>query len=491
MLVAAARRARGATRPSLPEVGCQDSGVDGLFDSDRVWIVLPDVEGVDGLRALLDLEAAEIEVELGGTILVATDPPAGAPAMVLQVDAAEHVPRLVRESSSRLLVRGPTLDACETALSLLRTMRRTGATELTWAPIESPDHAIDVVDAEVTSTWPSFDRTEIDWPDLRRRFQPVAGSDDAVGGLQRLVAHLGDGHTNVHARSDVAALPYTAHVVEGRLVMADVAPATPGWRAGIRGGDELLDIDIDDIASRVGAPAHLEPWLVGRRALSGPVGEPLRRRVRTPDGWIRSFTDIPGASTWPHPVEWCRLDTGTLSIRIRRWVDADEPEIDRALRELRAGDRLLVDLRGNAGGSLLAAVAFRRRFVTETTRVGSVRFSIGDGSLTPHVPYDDRPSDRIGWSGRTRFFTDGLTYSASEDAILGLNQFPHIDVVGQPSGGGSGRARRLPLHGTAVLTVSTALTYDHDGRCVEGSGIAVDNLLTDDRMTPGNADRDW
>lgn len=464
--------------------------MDALFDSGPVWVVLPEVEHVERLRALLLLEAAEMEAELGGAIVIADDPPVDVPAMLIRVDDSERVPMLIRESPSRLIVRGQTLDACEAALSLLRSMRRTGASQLTWAPTETTDQAIAVVDAEVRTTWPSFGRTGIDWTELVRQAQ-FGMDNDIVVGLQRLVARLGDGHTNIHVRSDVDALPYSACVVDGRLVMADVPVDTPAWQAGIRSGDEVLDVDVDDIADRVGAPAHLKPWLVGRRALSGIIGAPLHRRVRTPGGSVRSFTDTPGDSTWPHPVEWCRLGSGTVYLRIRRWIDADVPEIDRALDDLGAGDRLLVDLRGNAGGSLVAAVAFRRRFLTESTRLGSVRFSTGDDSLTPHRYYDDSPSDRTRWSGRTRFFTDPLTYSATEDAILGLSQHPHFDVVGQPSGGGSGRARRLPLHGTGVLTVSTALTYDHVGRCIEGVGIALDHELPAHRMTLRDADRDW
>ena len=47
-------------------------------------------------------------------------------------------------------------------------------------------------------------------------------------------------------------------------------------------------------------------------------------------------------------------------------------------------------------------------------------------------------------------------------------------VVGERTGGGSGRPRALrPLPGW-TLTVSTALTFDRAGRCVAGSGIPVD-----------------
>ena len=50
-------------------------------------------------------------------------------------------------------------------------------------------------------------------------------------------------------------------------------------------------------------------------------------------------------------------------------------------------------------------------------------------------------------------------------------------LVGTPSGGGSGRPRHLRLLPGWLLTVSTALTYDRGGRCVEGAGVPVDVVV--------------
>jgi carboxyl-terminal processing protease len=47
-------------------------------------------------------------------------------------------------------------------------------------------------------------------------------------------------------------------------------------------------------------------------------------------------------------------------------------------------------------------------------------------------------------------------------------------VVGEPSAGVSGRPRFLEVLPGWGLMVSTALTYDRDGRCIEGAGIPVD-----------------
>lgn len=470
------------------------------------------VPGVAAVWDLLVHEQAELAVELGGAVEVVriapvaepgpspTPPPSSStpttPTLRLEIDPRVTVPVLRRHGD---LVRaiGASFDETLTALNLIRTMRRTALPELRHEPAATLEDAVQRLAAEVVTTWPSFARTGIDPRRWAEEGPAVVDAPDPVAGMQRWVARLGDGHTNVHARSDTAALPYTARAVGGRLWFVDVPAGTPIWEAGVRPGDEILGIAVDDVGSRAGAPPHLRPWLVGRRALSGPVGQPLGLEVRRADGSVVTVEDVPGSSTWPEPVTWHRLPSGTGVLRIRRWLTSDADTLDAALADLAGAERLIVDLRGNAGGALMAAVAFRRRFVPHPARLGSVRFSTGDGGLSPVWWYEDTPADGVTRTARTRFLTDGLTYSASEDALLGLRQFDHIDVAGWPSGGGSGRPRTVPLFDAAVLTVSTALTYDHDdhdGRSVEGRGITVDHPLPPDAIGDAAltaADQNW
>ena len=84
------------------------------------------------------------------------------------------------------------------------------------------------------------------------------------------------------------------------------------------------------------------------------------------------------------------------------------------------------------------------------------------------------PEAAARWPGRLVALVDELTFSSSEDFLLGLQGLAHVTVVGRPTGGGSGRPRSIRLLPGWTLTVSTALTYDRGGRCIEGAGIPVD-----------------
>lgn len=464
-----------------------------LGNGGSVDVVVPDAPGSDIFAALLREEAAELVVELGADLRFFDGVTPGGPNQLeFVIDPSVDAPQLlVDRGVRRVEARGASLDDCAAALHLLRTARRTGVDIARHASADTATEAVERVSAEVETTWPSFALAEIDWVRLSDVFRPSPSDIDLVGGFQRWVAQLGDGHTNVHAQGGVGALPYTARAHEGRLVFGDIPTGTPAWELGVRSGDVLLGVDVPHLWDCVGATPHLKPWLVGRRALSGIAGEPLELTIRRADGSTVTVDDVPGLSTWPQPIEHFRLQSGTGYLRIRRWLAGDADAIDHALTDLEDTQRLIVDLRGNAGGTLVAATAFRRRFLLHPTRMGSVRFSVGDGTLSAPAYYDDEPSDRRRWTKPVRFVTDALTYSASEDALLGLGQLAHVEVVGEPSGGGSGRPRTVPLLGSSFLTVSTALTYDHTGRCVERAGIHLDRPLRADSQILTKTDAAW
>lgn len=474
--------------------------MEGLFpDADMVDVVLPAgddraVGGLAGLRRLLTLEHGELEVECGAPTRVVTGPSEGARAtLALAVDADADGPAARRVSRSVVVVSGRHLDEVTAALSLLRTMRRTGAGALTDGPDDDVGAACDRLTAEVASTYPGFALRRLDWATICDEHRPLVDAADPVPGLQRWVARLADAHTAVHAQPRDHPLPITARVVEGRVVVAEVATGTAAAAAGVTRGWTVEGIDLDDLAARWGASPQSRPWLLGRRALSGPAGVPTIRTYRSPDGRRATVADVPGEVAWHDHLAVERLPTGSGYLRLRHWSPDDADAIDEALRSLSACERLLVDLRGNPGGSLVSAHEFRRRFVATPTTLGSVRYSVGDGSLSARFPIEVEPSDRQRWSGRVRVLIDGLTYSASEDAIQGLSQLPSVEIVGSPTGGGSGRPRSVRLLDDVVLTVSTALTYDHTGHCIEGAGVRPDRVLPlpAGRGGAAVADRGW
>ena len=256
---------------------------------------------------------------------------------------------------------------------------------------------------------------------------------------------------------------------------AYAAGVRPGWRLA------TLDDELPDAAGwleRTAAPPHSRPALAGRRLLAGPAGVPRLLTALDVRGNSRSWQEAlkPGP---PEPaVSWRRLDSGAGYLRVAAWLDDVDEAIDAALHELRGCESLVVDLRRNPGGSLVAACRTRDRFVRASTTLGSIRHSLGAGRLSEPTPLLAEPtplprSRRAGPAG----WSSSPTSSPSPRARTSYSDsrgFEHVRVVGTPSGGGSGRPRMLRLLPGWTLTVSTALTFDRNGRCIEGAGLPVD-----------------
>ncbi|HEX5505780.1 MAG TPA: S41 family peptidase [Thermomicrobiales bacterium] len=479
----------------------------------EVAVVLPRdgaALGEGGARALADLaallwrERAELAVELGAPVaFVATDPGAG-PRWLLGPAAAN--PDLARYSYPRdgrarlwldraqgvLIADAPDLGGVRETLNLLRTLALDGVDEVVAADCRDREEAIARLAVEVGRTYPAFALRRLDWAAIRARHADRArAAGDLLPALQAWLAELQDAHTWVKPSPAPVSLPYAVRVDGDTATFARVPPGTAAWEAGVRPGDALLDADAAGWWARTGAPAHARALMAGYRLLAGPVGVARTLTTRSPRGEVRTWTEAPAVDP-PYPlVSWRRLSSGTGYLRVESWhpgrpfADA----LDAAFADLAACGRLIVDLRGNVGGNLVAALAFRDRFLHRPTVCGSVRFSDGTGGLAPPAEIAGEPaSERARWRGDVRFLTDPLTYSASEDALLGLQGLPHVRVVGEPSGGGSGRPRALRLLPGLQLTVSTALTFDRLGRCVEGAGIPVDLPVAPARPAPDAPD---
>ncbi|HEV2121610.1 MAG TPA: S41 family peptidase [Chloroflexota bacterium] len=214
--------------------------------------------------------------------------------------------------------------------------------------------------------------------------------------------------------------------------------------------------------------------LAGRRLLQAPPGRRRTFTVQRRDATTTQFSDTASQQPWATPEAWRRTAEGHGYLRVRSFQDGMSHRVDVAFADLAATESLIVDLRGNLGGSLVEALAFRDRFLRQPLPMGTVRYSTGEGGLSAPFPITAEPSERRRWTRRVRFLTDPLTCSASEDALLGLQGLAHVQVMGLPSGGGSGRPRSIRLLPGTRLSVSTALTYDRTGHCIEGAGIPVD-----------------
>lgn len=174
-------------------------------------------------------------------------------------------------------------------------------------------------------------------------------------------------------------------------------------------------------------------------------------------------------------------------IRISSFAGTDwGGEIDLALAALADASALVLDVRGNGGGDPGTAEAIAGRFLQKTAVAEYVRYRSGPGhdEFGQAYPIEVSPAGPRRFDGRVALLTDRRDFSAAESFVLDLRAGARVTVVGDTTGGASGRpiVRELPNGWTYRL--STWLAYTPAGQPYERIGLPPDIAV---RPLPG----DW
>jgi carboxyl-terminal processing protease len=473
-------------------------------------VVLPDRPANHPERAelvafttLLERELPELEAEVGCPVAIARSLPSTATPAIL-IGPAVATPALVTwravrpalpegplvaisRGAGRIVVDAGSIAAMGDAMQLLRTAIAGRHDLLTVSCCDSPDAVLDRLDAEVRITFPELAARAPGWADAVASARAAMRNADDLATLQTLMATLGDAHSWAKDTRVNGRLPYALHDDGTTARFWAVPEGSAAWDAGIRPGDICLAPDTGPWRVRTGSAPHARPWNIGYRAFQGRVGEEVALAAIRADGAETCWSEPVPALPWDAPISIDRLDRRTGCLRIRGWLNtpAWRDAFTSALSEMARYDRLVVDLRGNVGGALIAAQDARARFLPGRTELGTIRFSTVTGAMNrPHVLVAEPPRKGPVWTKPVRFLVDPLCYSATEDFLHGLQGLPHVQLVGQRTGGGSGRPRTICLREGVIATISTALTFDRAGRGIEGAGFAPDIAIPADPCHP-------
>lgn len=481
-------------------------------DELRCLVVFPDApenseerKAWSDFTALLRRESGELAAELGAPVEFATPGAIGAGDARLLIGPVSLNPHLrswrdayglaipdepciaIDLARKTVVVNAPTLAQVSEAFQLLRTAIWSESDLLASSFVSSSDEALDRVDAEVRRTFPNLARRTPNWAgNLEHARQRMADVDD-LETVQTLMAHLDDAHSWAKDPRINGRLPYHTMTDLDGCRFWSVPEWSAAWEQGVRPGDVLLHPNAAEWTSRTGSTPHAKPWLIGYRMLAGKVGEAVELAVRRAGGETISWTEQIPSAPWQEPIEWKRLDRNTGHLRIHAWLNTTDWQdaFIAALGDVAPCERLIVDVRGNVGGALVAAQDARDRFLERETHLGSIQYSTITGEMARAEPLIGWPP-AIGpaWNKPVRVLVDPLCYSATEDFLLGLKGLPNVELVGQTTGGGSGRPRTIALRPHLHITISTALTWDREGRCIEGNGLAPDTTVVPEANDP-------
>lgn len=268
-----------------------------------------------------------------------------------------------------------------------------------------------------------------------------------------------------------------------------------------------------------------------RRELGLAAERAVAVELQSSGGKTRTVT-LPLAETRPLYGSWPQRESGLVAkdigyLRIAEM--SDDPEFLAALhthmRQFMGTRGLIIDVRDNGGGSrditrelapyfldpksphhLVNVAAYR---MTALDRPGAQEGYLANRFLFPStasvwsneatltalremdksfVPEWSLPSEKFSpwhyfvvapkqgidrYKGRVVVLVDSGCFSATDMFLACFSRLENVRLIGQPSGGGSGRARSLRLERSGLdLQASTVASFTPDGKLIDGRGIA-------------------
>jgi len=289
----------------------------------------------------------------------------------------------------------------------------------------------------------------------------------AVGGLDEYSAFLTTGQLeDLYAQIDgnFVGLGVELKSAADGLLVVHVIPGSPAERAGIRAGDHLIGVGGRSIGGMgVDEAAHL---------LQGPEGSLVTLAVVRGPGAARAVTVRREHVEVPSIEEAAIVDAaaGIARIRLTTFQKTTAADLTNALRQLdAAGMRALVlDLRGNPGGLLSAAVdvadLFLERGLVVATRG---RSSDEDFNYT---------AAKAGtWRVPLVVVIDGDSASSSEILAGAIRDHRRGTIVGSRSYGKGSIQGIFPLEAGGVgMRLTTAKFFSPRGLPFSGVGVEPD-----------------
>ncbi len=139
-----------------------------------------------------------------------------------------------------------------------------------------------------------------------------------------------------------------------------------------------------------------------------------------------------------------------------------EGNLDDVMMYLALCRGLIIDVRNNGGGDLTTAERFAGRFVSERTHIGYMQHKNGSG----HADFSDlepqylEPSSNVRWHKKVCVLTNRSVYSAANAFAVWMHTLPHVTLIGDHTGGGSGMPMSNSLPNGWSVRYSACPMYD-------------------------------
>ena len=251
------------------------------------------------------------------------------------------------------------------------------------------------------------------------------------------------------------------------LLIVNVLSNSPAEQGGIRAGDRIVEVD--------GQPTDKVSTDRAADMLKGDGGSMVELVVRSADEALRRLqlrrqrVDVPSVED----IQMIDEANGIGYFQLSSFQKTTSQDVDGALWKLhRAGMRsLVVDVRGNPGGLLTAAVEVSDKFVMDGTLVST-------RGRSPREDFDYK-AHRVGtWRVPLVVLVDKDSASASEIFAGAIRDHNRGKVVGTRSYGKGSVQGIFPLNVANVgVRLTTAKFYTPNGQPISKQGVTPDVVV--------------
>ena len=250
------------------------------------------------------------------------------------------------------------------------------------------------------------------------------------------------------------------------LTVVSPIEGTPAYRAGLVTGDRIVKID--------GLTTKDMQLSDAVKRMRGKPGTKVTISV-VREGWTEAKDyDITREQIRVHSVREHMLDNNVAYIKLRQFQEQTPHDLDQALdKAVKGGMKALVlDLRGNPGGLLTAAVEVSEKFVDDGKLVVYTEGRVRNQNMR-FTAHSKKPISTI---PMVVLLNQGSA-SASEIVAGALQDWGRAMVVGTQSFGKGSVQTIIPLSDGSGLRLTTAKYFTPKGRSIHGKGITPDIVV--------------
>ncbi len=248
------------------------------------------------------------------------------------------------------------------------------------------------------------------------------------------------------------------NLLRDTIIIIEPITGGPSEKIGIRAGDRILTIDNEKVTGVKMTTAGV------RKRLMGPKGTKvnvtiLRRGVDSPLEFTITRDKIPIFSLDASYM----LDDQTGYVRLNKFAATTEKEFTEAVEKLKQKNmqNLILDLRGNGGGYMLAATAIAEKFFSDQKLLVFLK-----GRKTPRQDYKSSGDGSLA-STRVVVLTDEGSASASEILAGALQDWDRGVVVGRRTFGKGLVQNGFNLTDGSMIRLTIARYYTPTGRSIQ------------------------